>query len=84
MLWRRKAVDMNTLLLGLLPPVYVVSAGLALLSVHGVIPFHTGFILRRYALIIHIVTVLIIAVLRVRAENRTPDAQAAAGEIVTN
>ena len=40
MLWRRKAVDINTLLLGLLPPVYVVSAGLALLSIHGVIPFH--------------------------------------------
>ena len=39
MLWRRKAVDINTLLLGLLPPVYVVSAGLALLSIHGVIPF---------------------------------------------
>lgn len=30
-----------------------------------------GSIPRRYALIIHIVTVLIIAVLRVRAENRT-------------
>lgn len=72
MLWRRKAVDMNTLLLGLLPPVYVVSAGLALLSVHGVIPFHTRVNSTwQYALIIHIVTVLIIAVLRVRAENRT-------------
>lgn len=71
-LWRRKAVDMNTLLLGLLPPVYVVSAGLALLSVHGVIPFHTRvYSTWQYALIIHIVTVLIIAVLRVRAENRT-------------
>nr|WP_227629597.1 sensor histidine kinase [Klebsiella oxytoca] len=72
MLWRRKAVDMNTLLLGLLPPVYVVSAGLALLSVHGVIPFHIRvYSTWQYALIIHIVTVLIIAVLRVRAENRT-------------
>ncbi|EIX9054269.1 sensor histidine kinase [Klebsiella oxytoca] len=72
MLWQRKAVDMNTLLLGLLPPVYVVSAGLALLSVHGVIPFHTRvYSTWQYALIIHIVTVLIIAVLRVRAENRT-------------
>lgn len=72
MLWRRKAVDMNTLLLGLLPPVYVVSAGLALLSVHGVIPFHTRvYSTWQYALIIHFVTVLIIAVLRVRAENRT-------------
>lgn len=72
MLWRRKAVDMNTLLLGLLPPVYVVSAGLALLSAHGVIPFHTRvYSTWQYALIIHIVTVLIIAVLRVRAENRT-------------
>ncbi len=72
MLWRRNAVDMNTLLLGLLPPVYVVSAGLALLSVHGVIPFHTRvYSTWQYALIIHIVTVLIIAVLRVRAENRT-------------
>lgn len=72
MLWRRKAVDMNTLLLGLLPPVYVVSAGLALLSVHGVIPFHNRvYSTWQYALIIHIVTVLIIAVLRVRAENRT-------------
>ena len=72
MLWRRKAVDMNTLLLGLLPPVYVVSAGLALLSVHGVIPFHTRvYSTWQYALIIHIVTVLIIAVLRVRVENRT-------------
>lgn len=72
MLWRRKAVDMNTLLLGLLSPVYVVSAGLALLSVHGVIPFHTRvYSTWQYALIIHIVTVLIIAVLRVRAENRT-------------
>ena len=72
MLWRRKAVDMNTLLLGLLPPVYVVSAGLAPLSVHGVIPFHTRvYSTWQYALIIHIVTVLIIAVLRVRAENRT-------------
>ncbi|HBM3258335.1 TPA: sensor histidine kinase [Klebsiella oxytoca] len=72
MLWRRKAVDMNTLLLGLLPPVYVVSAGLALLSVHGVISFHTRvYSTWQYALIIHIVTVLIIAVLRVRAENRT-------------
>jgi hypothetical protein len=31
MLWRRKAVDINTLLLGLLPPVYVVRrAGAAL------------------------------------------------------
>ena len=39
MLWRRKAIDINTLLLGLLPPIYVVSAGLALLSIHGVIPF---------------------------------------------
>lgn len=72
MLWRRKAVDINTLLLGLLPPVYVVSAGLALLSIHGVIPFHNMvYSTWQYALIIHIVTVLIIAVLRVRAENRT-------------
>jgi signal transduction histidine kinase len=72
MLWRRKAIDINTLLLGLLPPIYVVSAGLALLSIHGVIPFHNGvYSTWQYALIIHIVTVLIIAVLRVRAENRT-------------
>ncbi|WP_142467487.1 sensor histidine kinase [Klebsiella spallanzanii] len=72
MLWRRKAIDMNTLLLGLLPPVYVGSVGLALLSIHGVIPFHNMiYSTWQYALIIHIVTVLIIAVLRVRAENRT-------------
>lgn len=70
-LWRRKAIDLNTLLLGLLPPVYVVSAALVLLSIHGVIPFHNMvYSTWQYALIIHIVTVLIIAVLRVRAENR--------------
>ncbi len=70
-LWRRKAIDLNTLLLGLLPPVYVVSAALVLLSIHGVIPFHNMvYSIWQYALIIHIVTVLIIAVLRVRAENR--------------
>ncbi len=40
LLWRRKAIDLNTLLLGLLPPVYVASAALVLLSIHGVIPFH--------------------------------------------
>ncbi len=37
LLWRRKAIDLNTLLLGLLPPVYVASAALVLLSIHGVI-----------------------------------------------
>lgn len=72
MLWWRKAIDITTLLLGLLPPVYVVSAGLALLSVHGVIPFNNHvYSTWQYALIIHIVAVLIIAVRRVRAENRT-------------
>lgn len=71
LLWRRKAIDLNTLLLGLLPPVYVASAALVLLSIHGVIPFHnTIYSAWQYALIVHIVTVLIIAVLRVRAENR--------------
>lgn len=70
-LWRRKAIDLNTLLLGLLPPVYVVSAALVLLSIHGVIPFHNAiYSAWQYALIVHIVTVLIIAVLRIRAENR--------------
>ncbi|MRT49929.1 histidine kinase [Raoultella sp. RIT712] len=70
-LWRRKAIDLHTFLLGLLPPVYVVSAALALLSVHGVIPFHNAiYSTWQYALIVHIVTVLIIAVLRIRAENR--------------
>lgn len=71
LLWRRKAIDLNTLLLGLLPPVYVASAALVLLSIHGVIPFHnTIYSAWQYALIVHIVTVLIIAVRRVRAENR--------------
>lgn len=71
MLWRRKTIDINTLLLGLLPPVYVVSSGLALLSIHGVIAFNNMiFSTWQYALIVHIVTVLIIAVLRVRTENR--------------
>lgn len=41
LLWRRKAIDLNTLLLGLLPPVYVASAALVLLSIHGVILFIT-------------------------------------------
>jgi signal transduction histidine kinase len=49
----------------------VASAALALFSIHGVIPFHnTIYSTWQYALIVHIVTVLIIAVLRVRAENR--------------
>lgn len=71
LLWRRKAIDLNTLLLGLLPPAYVASAALVLLSIHGVIPFHNAiYSAWQYALIVHIVTVLIIAVLRIRAENR--------------
>ncbi|SUQ57092.1 Sensor histidine kinase YycG [Raoultella terrigena] len=71
MLWRRKAIDLNTLLLGLLPPVYVASAALVLLSIHGIIPYHQAiYSAWQYALIVHIITVLIIAVLRVRAENR--------------
>ncbi|HDC4342093.1 TPA: histidine kinase [Klebsiella quasipneumoniae subsp. similipneumoniae] len=70
-LWRRKAIVLNTLLLGLLPPLYVISAALALLSVHGVIPFHNAiYSTWQYALIVHIISVLIIAVLRIRAENR--------------
>jgi hypothetical protein len=70
LLWRRKAIDLNTLLLGLLPPVYVASAALVLLDPRGD-PFHnTIYSAWQYALIVHIVTVLIIAVLRVRAENR--------------
>ncbi|HCI5763806.1 sensor histidine kinase [Klebsiella quasipneumoniae] len=70
-LWRRKTIDLNTFLLGLLPPVYVISAALVLLSIHGVIPYHNAiYSAWQYALIVHIVTVLIIAVLRIRAENR--------------
>lgn len=41
------------------------------LSIHGIIPFHMAiYSLWQYALIVHIITVLIIAILRVRAENR--------------
>jgi signal transduction histidine kinase len=70
-LWRRKAIDWNTFLLGLLPPAYVVATALALLSIHGIIPFHNAiYSIWQYALIVHIIAVLIIAVLRVRAENR--------------
>lgn len=70
-LWRRKAIDWNTFLLGLLPPAYVVSTALALLSIHGIIPFHNAiYSIWQYALIVHIIAVLIIAVLRIRAENR--------------
>jgi len=70
-LWRKKAIDRTTLLLGLLPPFYVVAAVLVQLSIHGIIPFHMAiFSLWQYALIVHIITVLIIAILRVRAENR--------------
>lgn len=71
MLWRRKAIDLNTLLLGLLPPLYVASAVLVLLSINGIIPYHQAvYSAWQYALIVHIITVLIIAVRRVRAENR--------------
>ncbi|HCQ8110104.1 TPA: histidine kinase [Klebsiella quasipneumoniae] len=70
-LWRKKAIDRNTLLLGLLPPFYVAAAVLVQLSIHGIIPFHMAiYSLWQYALIVHIITVLIIAILRVRAENR--------------
>lgn len=70
-LWRKKAIDRTTLLLGLLPPFYVVAAVLVQLSIHGIIPFHMAiYSLWQYALIVHIITVLIIAILRVRAENR--------------
>ncbi len=66
-----KAIDRNTLLLGLLPPFYVAAAVLVQLSIHGIIPFHMAiYSLWQYALIVHIITVLIIAILRVRAENR--------------
>lgn len=67
----QKAIDRNTLLLGLLPPFYVAAAVLVQLSIHGIIPFHMViYSLWQYALIVHIITVLIIAILRVRAENR--------------
>lgn len=67
----QKAIDRTTLLLGLLPPFYVVAAVLVQLSIHGIIPFHMAiYSLWQYALIVHIITVLIIAILRVRAENR--------------
>ncbi len=70
-LWRKKAIDRTTLLLGLLPPFYVAAAVLVQLSIHGIIPFHMAiYSLWQYALIVHIITVLIIAILRVRAENR--------------
>lgn len=70
-LWRKKAIDRTTLLLGLLPPFYVVAAVLVQLSIHGIIPFHMAiYSLWQYALIVHIITVLIIAILRARAENR--------------
>lgn len=70
-LWRKKAIDRNTLLLGLLPPFYVAAAVLVQLSIHGIIPFHMAiYSLWQHALIVHIITVLIIAILRVRAENR--------------
>ncbi len=68
---QKKAIDRTTLLLGLLPPFYVVAAVLVQLSIHGIIPFHMAiYSLWQYALIVHIITVLIIAILRVRAENR--------------
>lgn len=71
MLWRRKAIDLNTLLLGLLPPLYVASAVLVLLSINGIIPYHQAvYSAWQYALIVHIIAVLIIAVRRIRAENR--------------
>lgn len=67
----QKAIDRTTLLLGLLPPFYVAAAVLVQLSIHGIIPFHMAiYSLWQYALIVHIITVLIIAILRVRAENR--------------
>ena len=70
-LWRRKAIDWNTFLLGLLPPTYVVATALVLLSLHGIIPFHNAiYSIWQYALIVHIIAVLVIAVLRIRAENR--------------
>lgn len=70
-LWRRKAIDRKTLLLGILPPVYVGCTGLVLLSINGVIPFNNlVYSAWQYALLIHIFIVLIIAVLRVQAENR--------------
>ncbi|WP_142502220.1 sensor histidine kinase [Klebsiella sp. 2680] len=70
-LWRRKAVDRKTLLLGILPPLYVGCTGLVLLSINGIIPFHNMvYSAWQYALLVHIFIVLIIAVLRVQAENR--------------
>ncbi|PLO03281.1 histidine kinase, partial [Klebsiella pneumoniae] len=56
-LWRKKAIDRTTLLLGLLPPFYVVAAVLVQLSIHGIIPFHMAiYSLWQYALIVHIIT----------------------------
>ncbi len=52
------------------------------LSIHGIIPFHMAiYSLWQYALIVHIITVLIIAILRVRAENRQLEQQRPAREL---
>lgn len=70
-LWRRKNIDFASLVIGLMPPVYVLVVMFILLSLNGLIPFNTVISsLWQYTIIIHALAVMILAGSRVRAENR--------------
>lgn len=70
MLWQRENVNILSLVIGLMPPIYVLIVVFILLSLNGFISFN-NYILNawQYTLVIHAFTVLILACLRVRAEN---------------
>ncbi|WP_433654855.1 sensor histidine kinase [Klebsiella variicola] len=70
-LWRRHSVNLYTLLVGLMPPVYVIVVIFILLTLNGVVPFNKFLSSAwQFTLLIHAISVIILAGCRVRDEHK--------------
>lgn len=70
-LWRRQEINLHTLLVGLMPPVYVIVVFFILLTLNGIVPFNNYLSSAwQFTLLVHAISVIILAGYRVRNEHR--------------
>ncbi|MEC6197716.1 sensor histidine kinase [Klebsiella variicola] len=70
-LWRRQEINLHTLLVGLMPPVYVIVVFFIILTLNGIVPFNNYLSSAwQFTLLVHAISVIILAGYRVRNEHR--------------
>nr|HCI8568242.1 sensor histidine kinase [Klebsiella variicola] len=70
-LWRQHSINLHTLIVGLMPPVYVLVIVCIMLTLNGIVPYNNYLSSAwQFTLLAHAISVIVLAGFRVRDEHR--------------